>query len=133
VANRYGCFLQEWASRITGKESATMRKALQQIDGVRTRFIGTFSRFGIKNGYKGPLRTVLLIEIMNESGKIITDHLWFNLTKGFERLDLREGDRIEFFARVKEYEKGYVGRRDDVYKALEIDYKLSHPTKMRKL
>ena len=51
----------------------------------------------------------------------------------FERIDLREGDRVEFCARVKEYEKGYAGRRDDVYKPVEIDYKLSHPTRVRKL
>ena len=110
-----------------------MREELRKIDGVRARFTGTFVRFGIKNGYKGPVRTILLSNVMNEAGYVVTDHLWFNLTKGFERIDLREGDRVEFCARVKEYEKGYAGRRDDVYKPVEIDYKLSHPTRVRRL
>ena len=33
----------------------------------------------------------------------------------------------------KIYEKGYKGYRDDVYKPIELDYKLSHPTKIEKI
>jgi len=41
---------------------------------------------------------------------------------------------IQFDARVKSYIKGYRGYRDDIYdKPLSIDYKLSHPTKIKKI
>jgi len=110
-----------------------MRKKLQQIEDERDTFIGVFDRFGEKNGYKGTLRTVLLKDIKNKYGEIITNHLWFNLTKGFDKLNMKQGDIIQFDARVKEYVKGYKGYRDDVYKPLEIDYRLSHPTKLSKV
>ena len=63
--------------------------------------------------------------------KLVSEHLWFNLIKSFEKLDLRENDIVQFDARVKKYEKGYKGYRDDVYKPIETDYKLSHPTKIK--
>jgi hypothetical protein len=105
----------------------------EQGIGTRTTFRGTFERLGTKNGYMGPEKTVLLKDIENIGGKIICDHLWFNLTKGFSRLGLRQGDVVEFDARVTKYEKGYKGRRWDVYKPIETDYKLSHPTKVKKV
>jgi hypothetical protein len=112
-----------------------MRVRLGKMYGERTVFRGTFSRFGLKSAYKGPpLKTVLLINITDSSGRIVCDHLWFNFTKGFAALDLKEGDVVEFHARVKDYWKGYRGRRDDVWdKPLEKDYKLSFPTKIRKV
>lgn len=110
------------------------RKTLKKMDGERLKFYGTFERFGTKNGYMGIQKTVLLVDVkLAETDQIVTQHLWFNLTKGFEKLDLQIGDKVEFHARVKEYTKGYVGRRLEVYKPIETDYKLSHPTKLKKL
>ncbi|MGO9387796.1 MAG: hypothetical protein ACLPWD_07100 [Methanobacterium sp.] len=102
------------------------RKELGDNGEVRDTFIGTFERMGSKNGWFNQ-RTVLLKDIKNNEGKIITDHLWFNLTKGFQKLHLREGDIIQFDARVKAYVKGY----NKIDK--KIDYKLSYPTKLKKL
>ena len=111
-----------------------MRKTLEAREEERARFKGTFERFGAKTGWKGrPETTVLLREIHDSAGAPVCDHLWFNLTKAFAALDLQPGDTVAFDARVKEYVKGYLGRRDDVYKPVEIDYKLSHPTKVRKV
>lgn len=108
-----------------------MRKKLEQLEEVRDTFTGVFERFGVKNGWKGLAEpTVLLKNIKNSKGKFMTEHLWFNLTKGFDSLGLEEGDLIQFDARVKSYVKGYRGFREDVYRPLEIDYKLSHPTKI---
>lgn len=109
-----------------------MRKDLQKINGDRQTFTGTFSRFGQKSGYKGPLPTLLLLNVKNQQGKTVTDHLWFNLTKGFAALELEEGDLVQFDARVKEYEKGYKGWdfEKQLESPIEIDYKLSHPTKL---
>ncbi len=115
-----------------------MREELEQIDGERLKFVGTFKRFGRKRDYKGNfVNTVLLINVKDENGKLVADHLWFNNTKRFQKLGiLKHGDKIEFYARVKEYYKGYVNRRDEFgYREIgyqEIDYKLSYPTKIKR-
>ncbi len=103
-----------------------MRKALKQLNGERRRFTGTFVRFGKKPGWKGrTLTTVLLKDIKDASGRLICDHLWFNLTKEFDNLTLTEGTtRIAFDARVKSYYKGYQGYREDVDKPVEMDFRL---------
>ena len=108
-----------------------MRKKLKEIgNDERHIFTGTFSRFGTKNGYKGIEHTVLLLDVKTENGETVCDHLWFNLTKGFERLNLKEGQKVTFSARVSKYEKGYKGYRDDVFVPIETDYKLSFPTQI---
>lgn len=92
-----------------------MRKELKII-GSRERhvFTATFIRFGFRDGYKGPVKTILLQDVLLDD-KIVTDHLWFDLTKGFESADLLPGDVVEFCARVSIYEKGYKGYRNDVF------------------
>jgi hypothetical protein len=82
----------------------------------------------------GDVVTVLLKDVKDESGNIVTDHLWFNMTKGFAQADLQACDIVEFRGRVEKYIKGYKGWRDDVYeRPTEEDYKLSFPTKVRKV
>lgn len=111
-----------------------MRKELKII-GSRDRhvFTATFIRFGFRDGYKGPVKTILLQNVLLDD-KIVTDHLWFDLTKGFESADLLPGDVVEFCARVSIYEKGYKGYRNDVFgRPIEKDYRLSRPTKIKKI
>ena len=48
----------------------------------------------------------------------------------FEAAGLKEGASVEFEARIKEYKKGYVNKRIGVNQR-KIDYKLSHPTKIK--
>lgn len=111
----------------------TMRKELQKIDGKRFRFIATFVAYGKKKAYKGPPITTLLFEnIRDKDGREWADHIWFTTNKQFNSLDLVEGDNISFDARVKEYWKGYKGRREDVDNPVRKDYKLSHPTNITK-
>lgn len=112
---------------------AVMRKALQQRDGERATFLGTFERMGSKRGWMGDEPTVLLKDIRTPAGEPICNHRWFSLTKAFASLNLTPGDVVQFDARVKEYAKGYKGRRDDGYVPIERDYKLAHPTKVRKV
>ena len=111
-----------------------MRNKLRVIKNERMIFIGTFERYGTKNGWKGNVeKTILLKNIKTNNGKEICNHLWFNLTKGFEKLGvLIQGDFIQFEARVKPYVKGYVNRNDYIDDR-EIDYKLSHPTKIKNI
>lgn len=109
------------------------RCSLRAKEGVRSLYTGEFVRTGIKHGYMGYVVTVLLKDVRDESGKIVTDHLWFNMTKGFKQANLLAGDIVEFRGRVERYVKGYMGCRYDVCKLLEEDYKLSFPTKVRKV
>lgn len=109
------------------------RKALGQNEGERSLYTGEFIRTGIKHGFKGDIVTVLLKDVKDENGQLVTDHLWFNMTKGFESVNLEPGDIVEFRGKVEKYVKGYKGFRDDVYKPLEADFKLSRPTKIRNL
>ena len=77
--------------------------------------------------------TVLLVDVRDSDGNLVTDHLWFNYTKGFESLgDLQEGDVIRFDARVRPYVKGYVNQRAYIDER-EVDYKLAYPTKVARV
>jgi len=88
-----------------------VREELAGIEDFRGTFTGTFIRFGSKAGYRGPESTLLLGDVRDTEDRAMTDHLWFNLTKGFDALDLQPGDRVRFDARVKMYLKGYMGHR----------------------
>jgi hypothetical protein len=110
-----------------------MREELKKIDQQRELFRGVFKKYGLKSGYRGAsVETILLVDIRDGIGNLICDHLWFNLTKGFERLGaLREGDMVQFGARVKKYRKGYVNRKAGIDQS-RVDYKLSHPTRIER-
>jgi len=111
-----------------------MRSELAQWEGHRREFQGVFVRFGSKSGFKHPLTTILLKDIRDvRTGQVATDHIWFTLGKGFERLGLQENDIVRFWARVTKYLKGYKGRREVDDKPLEQDYRLSFPTKLTRL
>ena len=114
-----------------------MRNQLKQLQEQRMKFVGTFKRYGNKSNWHGfPETTILLVDIKDCNGKIVTDHIWFKQTKGFVAINpLVEGDLIEFEARVKDYVKGYHGRKAEEYgeENYELDYKLNFPTKIRKL
>lgn len=110
-----------------------MRKELQKMKDERATFTATFERNGMKRDYGRDKPTILLNNVCDTTGKQVTDHIWFDLTKGFAALDLQPGDRIRFDARVKKYQKGYQGHRIDVMRSVEYDYKLSYPTKIVKI
>ena len=112
-----------------------MREKLKNLgDDERHVFVATFERFGTKHGYKGEEKTVLLSDVrLVETNEILTDHLWFNATKGFLNVKPKKGDKIQFQGRVEWYEKGYFGRREDVYVPESTDYKISRPSKVKNL
>jgi hypothetical protein len=109
-----------------------MRKQLALAEGERKKFRAQFSRFGKKINYKGHSEeTILLKGIVDvETNDVVADHLWFSLTKSFEKLVLKEGMLVEFEARVKIYKKGYVNSRYKIDNSKK-DFKLSHPTKIK--
>jgi len=109
-----------------------IRKRLKAQEGQRKTFIARFTRFGKKINYKGYSEmTVLLTEVTNaETHERVADHLWFSYTQGFEKAGIKEGDKITFDARVKEYSKGYVNRELQINRK-KTDYKLSNPTRIK--
>lgn len=111
-----------------------MRKDLAAEKGNRKKFTAIYVRIGKKVSYKGySEETILLKNIVDtETNKLVTDHVWFSFTKGFEQAFLKEGDSLEFEARVKEYRKGYVNKNYKINNST-TDYKLSHPTKIKKV
>lgn len=112
-----------------------MRKELGKIgDESRHTFTAEFSRFGIKNGWKGDIPTVLFKNV-KLGDKVVSDHLWFDCGKQFDALDLQCGDIVEFSARVASYVKGYFGHRIDACweNPPREDWKLERPTKVRKI
>lgn len=111
-----------------------MRKKLADKEGARKVFTAIFSRLGKKAGYTGySVETILLRKVTDvATGELVTDHLWFTFTKGFQLFGLKEGDVLEFEARVKSYTKGYVNKRLAIDKE-KRDYKLSNPTKIKRL
>ena len=111
-----------------------MRKQLAAEAGNRKKFKATFNRLGKKMNFKGYSEdTILLKNVIDiETNQLVTDHIWFNYTKGFEKISFKEGVQIEFEARIKEYKKGYVNKSLKINNS-KTDYKLSHPTKIKKV
>jgi hypothetical protein len=109
-----------------------MRKNLEDKVGQRKQFRAVVTRFGKKVNYNGYTDTTILLTgiVDNETNTEVTDHHWFAYTKGFEKAQLKEGDFVEFEARVKMYKKGYVNRKLSINNR-QSDYKLSHPTNIR--
>lgn len=108
-------------SAISNKPDPNMRVELCKMEENRDTFVGAFKRVGSK---PGGYTTILLTDIFNlkDPTKILSDHSWFNFTKGFSELGhLTEGDLIQFCARVKKYEKS----ADSGGKT--FDYKFSMP------
>jgi hypothetical protein len=109
-----------------------MRRKLANTEGERKLFSATFSRVGKKRNYHGYNEDTLLLTNVRdvETNEIVADHVWFTYTNAFDKLRLKEGDRLEFEARVKEYKKGYVNRSLKINQSRK-DYKLSYPTKIK--
>lgn len=110
-----------------------MRKALAAQAGARKKFRAIFSRIGKKTNFKGYSEETILLKDVREAdtNQPVADHLWFNYTQGFEKLLLTEGMILEFEARVKKYSKGYVNKA--LHLNQRTDYKLSRPTKIKKV
>ena len=124
--------MRKYQQADNGENCQGMRTGLKKINDVRKKFQGVYQREGKKINWKGYSETTILLkDIRDETGNVVTDHLWFTMTKGFEALGaLTTGDVIEFEARVTDYKKGYVNRSIKVNQR-SVDYKLSRPTKMR--
>lgn len=101
-----------------------MREKLKAIKNVRAIFRGIVADFGTRTSHGYVKHQMLVRNIRDRRGQEMTDHVWFPCAKWNE--GLKPGDEIEFEARVTKYWKGYYDNR-------QLDYKLSRPTKVRKI
>jgi hypothetical protein len=111
-----------------------MRKELANSAGERKKYRAYFERIGKKVNYKGySEETILLKNVLDVTlAEVVADHLWFTYSQGFINAHIHPGDSIEFEARSKPYSKGYANRALKVSNKTK-DYKLSNPTKIRKV
>ena len=114
-----------------------MRKILGRLGSdERHTFQAEFGKYGYKRYYDksrgdlySPTMVVRNVRIVDdpENPKMVTDHLWLNLTKGFANLGLLEtGDLIQFNGRVSQYNKGFINKD-------KVDYELTYPSKVQLL
>lgn len=100
----------------------------------RFTFRGQFARYGYKravdrrgNEHYTPTLLLIDLQVKDDDGQFVdvADHLWFNLTKGFQNLGLLcKNDLIQLDGRVNDYYKGYfTGPK-------QRDLKLSYPSKI---
>lgn len=118
-----------------------MRKNFQAVGSEhRHTFTATFERTGYKTTelrsktYYQP--TILVSNVMDQASNLLTDHLWFNYTLGFQKLGhLEKGDRLQFDGRISTYTKGYLGRDTFLSEKHPVatDYKIERPTKIKLL
>jgi hypothetical protein len=106
-----------------------MRKILKkrfERKNKRHKYKATFQRFGSRTSYKWQKKTILLTDLIDgRTHKFIADHIWLDCGKKFDEIKIEKGDNIQFYARVKIYEKGYETKT--------IDYGLAYPSKVNKL
>lgn len=99
-----------------------MRTELEGLLGKRIKVSAVFWKYGVYSSYRGVGRTILLRDVRNVRGRLIASHVWINYTASFDAVgEFRQGDRVEFDARIDRYFKGYIGE--------QIDFRLSHPIK----
>ena len=103
-----------------------MREKLALINGRKSTFVGVFDKYGwrtFRGQYVG--KTILLKDIKNSKGELVTEHLWFHESKTFSKLGkLKKGDILMFDARSQPYMK---------HRGEELDFKLAWPQNLRRV
>ena len=97
-----------------------MRDILARREGEKSVYYGEFSKYGWRK-FRGEFvgKTLLLVNIKDKDEKIVADHLWFHLTKRFDKLGkLEKGQTLRFTARVQVYSK---------HRGEDFDYHLAYP------
>jgi hypothetical protein len=114
-------------------ECILLRKELKKLNEKRVVFTAVVERFGKKNSWLGRQEDTILFKDVRFAAnqKTATDHIWFTVGQTFSALDLKIGDKIQFEARIGEYEKGYVNH--GWIDLRQKDYKLNWPTKFQKI
>lgn len=105
------------------KEDGIMRKQLAKIqDGKKHTFKATMARYGsfVDRETGKRLRTILLTDIRDDTGRVLTDHAWVREDSYLKGMTLVEGVDYTFEARVGIYDRGCTAK----------DYRLARIRKM---
>lgn len=100
-------------------------------DAERHTFIAVFERYGKKSSWFAIGNTVLLKDIrLADSDKILTDHVWLTVGKQLYELgELKQGDIIQFNARVGKYYHKFFDRDYMVRPEYSLDFRLDRANK----
>ena len=112
-----------------------MRNKLRALrNKKRPTFSAKFKKYGIKKDHYGNYKqTALLIEVKYK-GKVVADHLWFEVSSSFRKMSFKENDYIQFQATVFGYLRGYVGTKLANQKTkIELDYGLIELSNFQKI
>lgn len=105
------------------------------LSNIRKTFTAIFSRYGTWRNWNGDdVRTYLFKGVKDKEGSIITDSLWIKEGKNISKLgELKEGDVIQFEARLDIDEKTSHIKvlEDGSYQ--ENNYIFKNPSKFQKL
>jgi hypothetical protein len=111
-----------------------MREELQKREGQRGVFRATFQRRGHRTNHWGTMQTALLVDVRDESGAVVADHLWFIFGDRMRALKLQPGDQLRFVATVATYfKRAHDFDWNDGDVEFEKDYRLIYPSNMRLL
>ncbi|NLM30518.1 MAG: hypothetical protein GX216_08880 [Methanomicrobiales archaeon] len=113
-----------------------MRVNLQGLAGRRVVLTAVFWKYGIYRSRGCTGRTILLRNVRDLSGRLLTDHTWINYTAGFDAIgEFCRGDLVRFTARVDEYIKGYLGENidDRLARPPAVDYRLKYPRMVERI
>lgn len=114
-----------------------MRKKLKDLDrDKRYTFVGIVERLGSKKVNYNWMPTLLLTSLKDANGNQLSDHVWINYSKNFQKLGLLvKGDKVKFNGRIKAYTKEAIV--DEVNNVIirmpSIDYAITYPSKVELL
>ncbi|WP_127848344.1 hypothetical protein [Lacticaseibacillus hulanensis] len=105
-----------------------MRRNIQNIDTTTPHtYSGFFNRTGYKvnrdeDGIEEYAPTLLITNVKDDTGRLLTDHLWFDYSADFKALgQLKSGELLKFDALATTYMKGRPGEHHK-------DFQLTDPT-----
>lgn len=110
-----------------------MRTNLQGLVGKKIEIKAQFSGF-YSYRRKGKLhRSVLLTNLQNCSGQLLTKHVWINQTMAFEEVYPDNGEWIVFTGEISEYVKGRINGEisERMKKPIRIDYCVKNPREVK--
>lgn len=111
-------------------------EALTAAVGRRVLLRAQVDRLGWRRSSRGtgvgrnPGRTVLLVWLTDAEGNWLRDHQWADYEGAFADAQVREGDIVEFEARIEEYMRESLGDGHEM-EPVGIGYKLEGVTGVR--
>jgi hypothetical protein len=78
-----------------------MRKKLKELNEQRIKIIAGFEKFGTKTNFNGfPEQTALFVNLTDENGNELCDHIWFTVGKRIANLNLEYGNIVSLIIQL---------------------------------